>query len=76
MNITQARSALKSRRLDKAWSFDALYADMVRVLGERSPSAPTIRRFVLAETAPEETTTHVIKEYLEKVSGGDEQAVA
>lgn len=74
MTLAQARAALKARRLEKAWSFDALYADMVRVLGDRSPSAPTIRRFVVRETEPEETTTHVIKEYLTKV--GSEQAAA
>ncbi len=76
MTIAQARAALKARRLDKTWSFDALYADMVRVVGdERAPSPPTIRRFVLKETEPEETTTHVIAEYLGKV-GAEERAVA
>lgn len=74
--MTQARDALKRRRLNKAWSFDALYADMVRVLGhDRAPSAPTIRRFVTRETEPEDTTTHTIKAYLEHVEA-EERAVA
>ena len=76
MTITQVRSALKTRRLAKAWSWDALYADMVRVLGDRAPSAPTIRRFALRETSPEETTAHVIGEYVDKVGTEDQQAVA
>lgn len=75
MTINQTRTTLKAWRLQKAWSFDALYADMVRVLGERAPSAPTIRRFIEKETTPEQTTTHVIGEYLEKIEA-ERQAVA
>jgi hypothetical protein len=69
VTITQARADLRARRLDQKWSFDALYADMVRVLGERSPTPATIRRFILNEVEPEETTAHVIKTYLETVRG-------
>lgn len=68
MTIAEARSKLTKRRLDRKWSFDTLYADVVRVLGaDVAPSAPTLRRFVLKETAPEATTTHVIVEYLDRV---------
>jgi hypothetical protein len=67
VNITEARSTLKARRLAQKWSFDALYADVVRVLGDRSPSPATLRRFVLKETSARDTTAHVIVEYLQSV---------
>lgn len=72
MNVTEARAALKSRRLANKWSFDALYADIVRVLGDRAPSPATIRRFVKKETGAHETTTHVLVEYVEVVQRGQE----
>lgn len=72
VTTAQARSSLGKRRLDQGWSFDTLYADMVRVVGHRAPSPPTIRRFIEKETEAFETTTYVIVEYLDKVV--DEQA--
>lgn len=75
ITLPQARQKLAQRRLDRKWSFDTLYADVVGKIGpDKAPSPPTLRRFVRDETQPDETTLHVIREYLDIVAAEERAA--
>lgn len=62
------RKALNTKRLDEGWGFDALYADMVRVVGiTKAPSTATLRRFIDQSRTTRDTAIHFIEKYVAAV---------
>jgi hypothetical protein len=69
MTENALRKALNDKRLNEAWGFDALYADMVRVVGvTKAPSTATLRRFVANTRATRDTARHFIQRYVVAIS--------
>lgn len=66
MTVNQLRSAVRSLRLERGWTYDQLAEDIQRVNGDAKVSAATIRRFILAEHHPRETHEYAIRAYLER----------
>lgn len=76
MTETALRKALNAKRLEEGWGFDALYADVVRVVGAHlAPSAATLRRFISNERKTHEKHLHFIRKYVDSL-GGKTEAVA
>jgi len=71
------RKVLEARRLDEGWSFEALYADVVRVVGPyRAPSSATLRRFVEGHHLTRETAMHTIRKYVESLQAAEQKAAS
>lgn len=77
MTDAAVRKALEAKRIDEGWGFDALYADVVRVVGPyRAPSTATLRRFVNNERITRETAVHAIRKYVESLQADTEKAAS